>query len=246
MPTQADGTTSQPIDSAIAHRLAGARAISRLRDWKLDPRIQSTTRHAQRHRLGRVQRSRTAGGTSRRGCSRNPRPRSQRITRVTIISWRRLAGRRRHADARGGPALAIDGQPLVDPAAHEQLEGQGPAQLLDLARRRGLAGRGVPARRLVRSPGVGQGVGELAPQRVLRLGADGQLQRPAVERGRAVERQGLGRLARGLDVVVAGLGRLLGGVEVDRQRLGVGPPGGLQLAGQPLVPVLQPFGTPGD
>ena len=226
---QADCTTSQPIDSATRTGSPAQSAISRLRDWKLEPRIQSTTLMPSATACAVSSRSRTSGGTSSARRSRNFSPRSRRISRVTIISRRSWRGVAAMPDAQVGQQLAIDGHPLVDPAAHQELEGQGAAQLLDLARAGGLAGA-------ARTRGPPRAIGRRRPahrassrRRACSASvAAAQFQRPAEEPGRVVEGQGLRRLPRGLDVVFAGLLRPVGGVEVDRQRLGVAAPGGLQ------------------
>jgi hypothetical protein len=126
-----------------------------------------------------------------------------------------------HAQSKEGQHIAIDCQSLVDLAAHEQLEGERPAQLLELGRAGVLAGTKILPRRLARSPRVRQRVGEIAPQPLLLVGADAQFERSAKERGCAIERQSLRGFPRRPVVIVAGLPRLLGGIEVDRQGLGI-------------------------
>ncbi|MEJ7636500.1 MAG: hypothetical protein WKF75_00555 [Singulisphaera sp.] len=91
--------------------------------------------------------------------------------------------------------------------------------------------------RLEAPAGVGQGLGEPDPhRRVLGVGGGPQLEDAAVELRGAVEGEGLDRGCGRLRVVPAGLRRLGGRLEVDRQGLGVGPPGLLQLAGEQAMP----------
>ena len=85
---QADCTTSQPMESATRTGSPARRAISRLRDWKLDPRIQSTTLIPSATACAVSSRSSTSGGISSARRSRKFSPRIDRISRVTIISRR--------------------------------------------------------------------------------------------------------------------------------------------------------------